>query len=176
MSMTNWKAAGVAGAIFAASFTFTAAEATTIDFNPGTYLLATTAGGSPSATLTVTVSGGLADFAVLGGSSFSVPDGSAPSGFVFGDNPYFANPGGFSPPAYVAFYTAADGGGFSVNSSIPPTAGNNIIAPLYGSTSSNGQLFTAVPEPSTWAMLLLGFAALGFAGYRTSRKAAAVAA
>ncbi len=29
---------------------------------------------------------------------------------------------------------------------------------------------TSVPEPSTWAMLLLGFAGLGFAGYRTSRK------
>ncbi len=25
---------------------------------------------------------------------------------------------------------------------------------------------TAVPEPATWAMMLLGFAALGFAGYR----------
>jgi hypothetical protein len=28
-----------------------------------------------------------------------------------------------------------------------------------------------VPEPSTWAMLLLGFAGLGFAGYRRARKA-----
>jgi hypothetical protein len=27
-----------------------------------------------------------------------------------------------------------------------------------------------VPEPSTWAMLLIGFAALGFAGYRKSRR------
>jgi hypothetical protein len=27
-----------------------------------------------------------------------------------------------------------------------------------------------VPEPSTWAMLLLGFVGLGFAGYRASRK------
>ncbi len=27
----------------------------------------------------------------------------------------------------------------------------------------------AVPEPSTWAMLLLGFAGLGFAGYRRAR-------
>ena len=26
------------------------------------------------------------------------------------------------------------------------------------------------PEPSTWAMMLLGFAGLGFAGYRASRK------
>jgi hypothetical protein len=33
----------------------------------------------------------------------------------------------------------------------------------------------AVPEPSTWSMLLLGFAGLGFAGYRRSLKAAAVA-
>ena len=29
---------------------------------------------------------------------------------------------------------------------------------------------TSVPEPSTWAMMLLGFAGLGFAGYRSSRK------
>ncbi len=28
----------------------------------------------------------------------------------------------------------------------------------------------AVPEPSTWAMMLLGFAGLGFAGYRRGRK------
>jgi hypothetical protein len=35
---------------------------------------------------------------------------------------------------------------------------------------------TAVPELSTWAMLLLGFAGLGFAGYRTSRKDAVFAA
>jgi hypothetical protein len=28
---------------------------------------------------------------------------------------------------------------------------------------------SAVPEPSTWAMMLLGFAGLGFAGYRRAR-------
>ncbi len=32
-----------------------------------------------------------------------------------------------------------------------------------------------VPEPTTWAMMLVGFAGLGFAGYRASRKSAAVA-
>ena len=32
-----------------------------------------------------------------------------------------------------------------------------------------------VPEPSTWAMMLLGFAGLSFAGYRASRKAAVAA-
>ena len=35
---------------------------------------------------------------------------------------------------------------------------------------------SAVPEPSTWAMLILGFAAIGFAGLRKSRKAAGLAA
>jgi hypothetical protein len=33
-----------------------------------------------------------------------------------------------------------------------------------------------VPEPSTWAMILLGFAGLGWAGYRASRRTAAAAA
>jgi len=33
-----------------------------------------------------------------------------------------------------------------------------------------------VPEPSTWAMMLLGFAGLGFAGYRALRMSVKVAA
>jgi len=32
-----------------------------------------------------------------------------------------------------------------------------------------------VPEPSTWAMMVLGFAGLGFASYRSSRKSARMA-
>ena len=33
----------------------------------------------------------------------------------------------------------------------------------------------AIPEPSTWAMMLLGFAGLGYAGFRRSAKVAALA-
>ncbi|HSV00533.1 MAG TPA: PEP-CTERM sorting domain-containing protein, partial [Roseiarcus sp.] len=32
----------------------------------------------------------------------------------------------------------------------------------------------AVPEPSTWAMMLVGFAGLGFTGYRSTRRRTAV--
>ena len=28
----------------------------------------------------------------------------------------------------------------------------------------------SIPEPSTWALMLLGFASLGYAGYRGTRK------
>jgi hypothetical protein len=34
---------------------------------------------------------------------------------------------------------------------------------------------SSIPEASTWALMLVGFAGLGFAGFRTSRKAAAIA-
>ena len=45
-----------------------------------------------------------------------------------------------------------------------------------GSTSANvsGTFSAGVPELGTWAMMLLGFAGLGFAGYRTSRRAIAL--
>jgi PEP-CTERM motif len=38
--------------------------------------------------------------------------------------------------------------------------------PTYGYT-----FYTAVPEPSTWAIMLIGFAGLGFVGLRSGRKA-----
>ena len=38
-----------------------------------------------------------------------------------------------------------------------------------------GSGVSGVPEPSTWAMMLAGFAFLGYAGYRARRSAAAPA-
>jgi hypothetical protein len=45
-----------------------------------------------------------------------------------------------------------------------------------GDLSISLPLNGATPEPSTWVMVVLGFAGLGFARYRTSRKAVSVAA
>ena len=39
---------------------------------------------------------------------------------------------------------------------------------MVGEVSFNGT--SGVPEPATWAMMLIGFAGLGFAGYRSLRK------
>jgi hypothetical protein len=40
---------------------------------------------------------------------------------------------------------------------------------------SSGSL-TVVPEPSTWALMALGFAGLGFAGYWSRRRSVSIAA
>ena len=40
----------------------------------------------------------------------------------------------------------------------------------FGSLGFSGGPTSAVPESSTWAMLLLGFAGLGLAGFRRARK------
>ena len=45
---------------------------------------------------------------------------------------------------------------------------NDEIDGLFGSLAVP-EPSTAVPEPSTWAMLLLGFAGLGFAAYRRTK-------
>jgi hypothetical protein len=54
---------------------------------------------------------------------------------------------------------------FVVTDTGPPTA-----LRVDGFASAVPDVTAAVPEPSTWAMMILGFAGLGFMGYRRSRK------
>jgi len=49
------------------------------------------------------------------------------------------------------------------------------IVPIDGS-NTQAQLLGGVPEPSTWAMMLLGFLGLGFMAYRRKAKPALMAA
>jgi hypothetical protein len=65
------------------------------------------------------------------------------------------------------FGVDAPGGGFLGDANTPGTNDlSNLCVP--------GAL-SAVPEPSTWAMILLGFAGLGYAGYRGRRSVVAAA-
>ena len=60
--------------------------------------------------------------------------------------------------------------------------GSGSIAGLGGGGGGGGSFVwivsepAVVPEPSTWAMMLVGFAGLGFAGYRRTRKTVSIAA
>jgi hypothetical protein len=87
----------------------------------------------------------------------------------------YSDPGPYQPPTVVGtFFIPDDATGLTIsgtfgNSGSPNSAGVNLCL-------GSGPCGSAIPEPSTWAMLLLGFAGLGFAGYRSTRKAGPIAA
>ena len=64
--------------------------------------------------------------------------------------------------------------GSSLGPAIDVTFGYNLVADGTGGFGFDLAVGGAVPEPSTWAMMLLGFAGLGFAGYRKARHAVSV--
>ena len=51
-----------------------------------------------------------------------------------------------------------------------------LVLPDGLSVAGEEPIASAVPEPSTWAMLLIGFAGIGFAAYRKRRVSAALRA
>jgi PEP-CTERM motif len=60
--------------------------------------------------------------------------------------------------------------GSDFGSTIDLTFGYTLVADGTGGFGFDFALGGAVPEPSTWAMMLLGFAGLGFAGRRARRR------
>ena len=131
--------------------------------------------GSGTTTASPTASTGVFDIDTITG----VIDGSEITGtsaFRSADDKVFTNGFAFVGTAGISFETAA---GQSVNifsffqQGTPPT-GN-----AYGEFTANPGAFgvgtftlTAVPEASTWTLMLIGFAGLGIAGYRVTRKGA----
>jgi PEP-CTERM motif len=51
---------------------------------------------------------------------------------------------------------------------LQPTEGGHMLA-------ADLAYALVAPEPSTWAMMLVGFAGLGFAGWRARRRATGIA-
>jgi hypothetical protein len=96
------------------------------------------------------------------------------------------SPGTFNGPEF----TVLSGNPFDPISSVVISGGQTVNAAIVGGVLEvnwQNQLFAqgdtvvvnfspAVPEPSTWAMLLLGFAGVGFMAYRRKTKAALMVA
>ncbi len=121
------------------------------------------------------------------------------SGFTTGLSLYYSSP---AAPGSVTVWSGLNGTGTELADIILPTtpeggAGcNTTYCPWFaigftfsgtaesvdfsGAADEVGfsaiTLGSAVPEPSTWAMMIVGFAGLAFAGYRTKRKSIALVA
>jgi PEP-CTERM motif len=119
------------------------------------------------------------------------------AGFTTGFSFFYADQVGFT--GVVDVYSGLDGTGTLLASLSLPSTPNpyNVFVPIGVSFSGTAESVVfggsanfigfdnitigasspgGTPEPSTWAMMLIGFAGLGFAGYRSSRKTAALAA
>jgi hypothetical protein len=79
------------------------------------------------------------------------------------DNVVFPGYSGVSTTANITYLGATYAGGSSLSFPSSPDSANGFFGPN----------IAAAPEPATWAMMLIGFAALGFAGRRAARKSAA---
>jgi hypothetical protein len=84
------------------------------------------------------------------------------------------DPSGYGGPN--AFFTNNLGTSLVVNFITPIAAsGGTDVFSLEEAVSLNN-IVVGIPEPSTWAMMLLGFAGLGFVAYRKSRTKTTLAA
>ena len=115
---------------------------TTATFGPGRYTLSFDLGGNARGDVDKTTTITLGDWTT----SLTLPSGS----------PY---------QLYTFSFTTTTKGQLSFGDN---GAGNQNI----GNILDNVTLSTVVPEPSTWAMMALGFAGLGFAGWGRGRKTA----
>lgn len=76
---------------------------------------------------------------------------------------------------------APDAGLTSQSFTFTTTGGNLVFASLSGGNANVGNILdnvqvAAVPELSTWAMMLIGFGGIGFFAYRQSKKTSAASA
>jgi hypothetical protein len=76
----------------------------------------------------------------------------------------FFSTGGDGDPSNYRFFGATNAGGISSIFIANDSGGIEVDDLQFGFLSSN------IPESSTWAMVLLGFAGLGFAAYHRGRK------
>jgi PEP-CTERM motif len=83
----------------------------------------------------------------------------------------FYSTGGDGDPANYRFFGAINAGGISSIFIANDSGGIEVDDLQYGLSANIG----GVPEPSTWAMMILGFAGVGFMAYRRRNSALRVA-
>jgi PEP-CTERM motif len=87
-----------------------------------------------------------------------------------------------SGPNSGVMFSTSFGGGLQLLGSEQIFTGS-VTAPIFASGAFTGMIkgsgplefpstltFSAVPEPSTWGMMMIGFAGLAFVGYRRAKK------
>jgi hypothetical protein len=74
-------------------------------------------------------------------------------------------------PWQTIVFTAPAAGSYEFRAQVDNVGNSSGLSTLR--IDSVAPIASAVPEPSTWAMMILGFAALGFVAYRRSRKTVA---
>jgi hypothetical protein len=90
------------------------------------------------------------------------------------DGPFFLSvPLGYSSGAALSDTSTYDNATFA---SLGVTPGTYKWTWGTGAHADSFTLDAAIPEPSTWAMMALGFAGLGLAGYRSWRQGVSIAA
>ena len=139
---------------------------------------------NPVVSVTITIPGD-------GTATLSIP---TRLGVNYGDSAVFLGRVGAprAPDLFDFYLSASDAAAFTFQADYGPVIGTGVFAlnqfqnvttsegPLTISSSGDVLFYTTgaslIPEPSTWAMMLLGFAGLGFAGYRKSRRTTVAAA
>jgi hypothetical protein len=167
----------VIGCLLPLTATMAPSRATTVTFEwtlsgPAPSLGGVPFPGSGTIAATVSASGGDTVTGITGTVNGSMITGL--NTFNGADNLLFPAGTTFLSTHGISFVTAA-GQDINIFSFFPqgtPPSGN-----AYGELSTNPSAFgvgtfaiSAVPEPSTWAMMLLGFTGLGFAFHRSKRK------
>jgi PEP-CTERM motif len=133
----------------------------------GTFSVDTTVGAVTAFDVTTTTGSILAGFHYDAATGFVGGDLLSGNSFIIQDN---------GQDRYIQFDFANPLTSGGVNSLLLPSVVgsgsfecNNCV--LIRSVLAGGDAGTiAVPEPSTWAMMLVGFAGLGFAGYRQTAR------
>jgi PEP-CTERM motif len=129
--------------------------------------------------------GDLTDFNISAFHPFDGPFGGGLAGLSFFSYNTTADPGTLGFVWHNTFFIACMGAPVGLSPSCNPVIQNSPTAhavllaggaPIDFTTNFPtitlvSSVNTTAPEPSTWAMMLVGFAGLGFVGYRRSLKA-----